>query len=237
MDDDAFGFGELAYDDDDLAYQEDNQNVEDKSLEEKTPSKDKKKHKRKAPRINKTQDTSLKVVENRRDSDIDFCNVFNSGKRESIFTSESPLDWHLNVGEDEMRKKRRKLEIDGVMDRIAQRILKARQENSQKSKIEEKVNPQPKNEVSSTSTLLPLPPMDGNAWYGINSPDGITRRYVRIEPKKNVKKQVSTSNEDKIKEIDDYFSLFNRMEEQKRQRLLYSLKDEKMEISDPLQLD
>ncbi|CAK5075401.1 unnamed protein product [Meloidogyne enterolobii] len=144
MDDDAFGFGELAYDDN-LPYQEDNQNVlENNNFEENLPGKGKKKkykRNKKGTKIQPNNPENLKIHESKRTED-DFGDLFGDyeGKKESIFTSESPLDWHLNVGEDEVRTKRRKIEIENVLERVAQRILKARQENSKTTSLNEGIN-------------------------------------------------------------------------------------------------
>uniref|UniRef100_A0A1I8BIF1 ATPase_AAA_core domain-containing protein n=1 Tax=Meloidogyne hapla TaxID=6305 RepID=A0A1I8BIF1_MELHA len=233
MDDDAFGFGELAYDDN-LPYQQDNQNL-DNNFEENLPTKGKKKYKRskKAPTIKKVQE-NLKINESRRRTEDEFCDLFDNfnEQKESIFTSESPLDWHLNAGEDEVRNKRRKLEIEGVLERVAQRILKARQENSQKFINEEMHIPQSKEEISDSDKLLKMPPMDGCAWYGINSPDGTVRRYICVKTKnfkKNQKFSKVDSNEDKIRELDEYYNLVERMENEKRGRLIYNFGDVNME--------
>uniref|UniRef100_A0A915LCL3 Uncharacterized protein n=1 Tax=Meloidogyne javanica TaxID=6303 RepID=A0A915LCL3_MELJA len=106
MDDDAFGFGELAYDDN-LPYQEDNQN---------------------------------KL--GRQNDNIELTMTWNSLPLRlslPVFLGVQTLDWHLNVGEDEVRTKRRKIEIENVLERVAQRILKARQENS-KTSLNEGIN-------------------------------------------------------------------------------------------------
>jgi len=96
MDDDAFGFGELAYDDN-LPYQEDNQNVlENNNFEENLPSKGKKKkykRSKKGTKIQQNNPENLKIHENCKRTEDDFGDLFGDyeRKKESIFTSESPL--------------------------------------------------------------------------------------------------------------------------------------------------
>lgn len=246
MDDDAFGFGELAYDDN-LPYQEDNQNVlENNNFEENLPSKGKKKkykRSKKGTKIQQNNPENLKIHENCKRTEDDFGDLFGDyeRKKESIFTSESPLDWHLNVGEDEVRTKRRKIEIENVLERVAQRILKARQENS-KTSLNEGIDTIQSKKVaqnSSSTKLLKMPPMDGSAWYGINSPDGVFRRYILIKPKNNKKRREINkidSTEDRIKDLDDYYNLFERMENQKRERLFNFFGDVNMEDDEILEV-
>ena len=93
MDNDAFGFGELAYDDNLLPYQEDNPNIENNYFEENIPPKGKNKHKKsKKALTNKKIPNSLKILENRKKLDEEFCDFDKYNEQsESIFTSKSPL--------------------------------------------------------------------------------------------------------------------------------------------------
>jgi len=91
----------------------------------------------------------------------------------------------------------------------------------------------------SSTKLLKMPPMDGSAWYGINSPDGVFRRYILIKPKNNKKRREINkidSTEDRIKDLDDYYNLFERMENQKRERLFNFFGDVNMEDDEILEV-
>ncbi|CAK5085362.1 unnamed protein product [Meloidogyne enterolobii] len=244
MDDEAFGFGELAYDDN-LPYQEDNQNVlENNNFEDNLPSKGKKKKYKRNKKGTKTQQNNpenLKIHENCKRTDDDLSDLLRDyeRKKESIFTSESPLDWHLNVGEDEVRTKRRKIEIENVLERVAQRILKARQENSKTTSLNEGISIIQSRVTQNSTKLLKMPPMDGSGWYGINSPDGVFRRYILIKPKNTKKRREINkidSTEDRIKDLDDYYNLFERMENQKRERLFNNFGDVNMEDDEILEV-